>query len=145
MDCEHCDEKPRLVSILELTGEAIFGHDFDKDGQPFYVCPICFTCDNLGLREDRLLKKFENERVSKFSRRDKQILIRMLCDRHAEDMSNKNKAVAEVMKEIKGITDKSCIAYISEYFGESCSKVEILFYNIRIYRKIRGNGYGKKK
>lgn len=145
MQCVFCSERPMLLSISDLTGEPIHSHDFDNEGKPYYVCPECFSCDNSGLREDRKLIKFENERTNKYSRRDKQILIRMLCDKHEEDMSNKNKAVAEVMREIKGSTDKSCIAYISEYFGETAYKIEVLFYNIRIYRKIRGNGYGKKK
>ena len=139
MECVFCSERPMLLSIPDLTGEPIHSHDFDKDGKPFYVCPNCFTCDNSGLRAERYTIKYVIEDTSKYSRRDKQVLVRRLCTIHSKNISNKNKAVSEVMKEIKDKTDKSCIEFISEYFGETSRRIEVLFYNIKMYRKYKIN------
>ena len=133
MDCQFCEEKPELISIVELTGELPHTFDFDKDGKLFKVCPSCLTVDNIGLRIERdLVKKAETHT---YSHKDKEVIVYIICNLKKLKGEERKTTVASVMKQIQHESDERVVSYLSSFFNFYESKVEILFHNVKIYRK----------
>ena len=137
MKCQFCPQKEDLIPLQELLGEPPHSHDFDKDGKLFKICPNCFSCDNDTLRTDRILVLKELARASKYSRRDKKTVLFLICNKKELSHEERKILVSDTMKEIKDTSDKLCVAKISEIFDLKKSRIEMLFYNIKVYRKVK--------
>jgi hypothetical protein len=135
MECNFCDEKPKLLTIIEFTKGRPHSYDFDQDGKQFKICPNCLSCDNAGLRAERehtlTLLKLKNQ----FSGRDKQKVIQILCDRKEMKWEEKKLTVSSLLKQLKDVSDRKCKEILSLAFGVEIVRVDILFYNIKVYRR----------
>ena len=138
MNCEYCNDKPELVTIDELTGELPKTHDFDKDGKLFKVCPNCFSCDNIGFREERLIKLRELLSKNQISYRDKCLVLKICCDKNNIKLEQKRITVSKVMSTLKNKSDNQIVRIISEYFNLESVKVSMLFQNVKFLRLLKG-------
>jgi len=139
MNCQFCEQKPKLVTIPELTGEQLHSHDFDTDGKTFKICPNCFSCDNIGLRGERELTRNIILSHNQYSRRDKKLAVRILCRKVGLRGDERLIATAEATNLTIGKTDSESVEVLSSYFNQQQKRVSNLLYNAKVYRKLQGD------
>jgi len=131
--------KPKLLTIKEFTGDEPHTHDFDIDGKLFKVCPNCFTCDNIGIREVRLVDLNIKLLSNSYSRRDKKKAVHILCTKNGLVGEDKKIEVSNIMNSLKKNTDEQTINFLSERFNIQPKKIDILLYNVKIHRMLIKN------
>lgn len=151
MNCEFClkDDKVEieLINIYELMGESSYPStsEYDADGKLMRVCPRCFTCDSFNLRGARELLKNILENQPGYSRRDKKAVAVIICNSRHLTRKERSMQMSTIINEVKWLTDKEAEKKLSEFFDIKLSKIQTLFYNIKIYRMIQNNAHHKRK
>jgi len=125
--------------ISELLDRPTNSNDYGKDGSLYKVCPYCYSVDNASLREDRHLVKSEQKLHSIFSRRDKKRVIHSLCTHLGLDGEQRHILASESFKKIKKEPDVSTIFILATFFEMEQKKIEIMFHNIKLYRRMMKN------
>lgn len=147
MKCEFCRKtdsvEVELRQIHELIGDRLYPHtySYDVEGKLLKICPRCFTVDNQTLRGTRELLKNILENEPGYSRRDKKAVATIICNARDLNGEERKTTMSTIINDVKFVTDRESEQRLAKFFDVTLSKIQTLFYNVKIYR-ILNNGHG---
>ena len=133
MKCDWCKGGVELQSFEKVLGRLPTTVDFDNDGKVYKICPNCFSVDTISTITERELQRKIVENCNCFSRRDKKIVVQKLVDKQNKKEDRKF-LIATLVNTVKSQTDEQCLETLSNFFKLSKEYIQMLFYNVKIYR-----------
>ena len=107
---------------MELTGFPSHGFDFDTEGKPFYICPVCFTADNRNLYDEREMIRYIIQNESLISNRQIKYVVQQLAFRNGFN----HQELADINNKSRLLSDNLKISFIAEAFDVPKIRVETM-------------------